>query len=129
MNAKTYLQEGITCVIVKNDQIYQAKTSGIRPLLEWLDEMPCPLTDGDIADRVVGKAAALLFRYANIHSLYTEVISEHALQALQNSDIEVSYDKLVPHVKNRDQTGMCPMEAKVLDIDDPILAYQILSGK
>lgn len=129
MNAKSYLQEGITCVIIKDGQIYQAETSGIRPLLNWLEETPCPLTDGDVADRVVGKAAAMLFRYAKIHSLYTEIISEHALQALQNSDIEVSYDTLVPYVKNRDQSGMCPMEAKVLEMDDPTQAYRILSGK
>ena len=129
MKAKDYLTQGVTCAVIQNGQVYQAHTSGIRPLLDWLDEEACPLNGADAADRVVGKAAAMLFRYAGIRSLYAEVISEHAIKALQESGIDVSYGTLVPYIINRRHDGMCPMESRVLDETDPIKAYERLKQK
>lgn len=129
MKAKDYLTTGVTCAVIQKDKVYQAHTSGIQPLLDWLKVEACPLTNGDVADRVVGKAAALLFRYANIRSLYAEVISEHAIQALENSGIAVSYGTRVPYIINRRHDGMCPMESLVLDETDPKRAYERLKQK
>ncbi|MBS6373773.1 MAG: DUF1893 domain-containing protein [Erysipelotrichaceae bacterium] len=129
MNAKDYLTQGVTCALIQNDRLYQAHTSGIQPLMDWLKEESCPLSNGDVADRVVGKTAAMLFRYAGIRSLYAEVISEHALQALKNSNITVCYGKRVPYIINRRHDGMCPMESLVLHETDPQRAYEILKQK
>ena len=44
MKAKDYLTTGVTCAVIQKDKVFQAHTSGIQPLLDWLKEEVCPLT-------------------------------------------------------------------------------------
>ena len=64
-----------------------------------------------------------------IAELYAGVISVPALEVLQRFHIPVSYDTLVPAIRNRTDTGFCPMETAVLDIQDTDEAYQVLKVK
>lgn len=118
--------QNATCVIENDGTCKMAFTSGIRPLLDWIEESPELLKEASVADKVVGKAAAMLFRYSGIRKLHALLISEHALAALKDSEIEVTYDKCVPYIINRTKDGMCPMEQRVLNCDDPSAAYEIL---
>jgi hypothetical protein len=72
-----------------------------------------------VIDKVIGKSAALLLIYGQAQAIHAQIISEHALNSLRQSQMHVSYDTLVPYIQNNDRTGMCPMEATVLNIDDP----------
>ena len=56
-----------------------------------------------------------------IKELSTKLISENAINVLENTSIIYEYEKSVPYIKNRDQSGMCPVETlslKVNNIDD-----------
>ena len=75
------------------------------------------------ADRVIGRATAFLFVLAGVVSVFGEVMSEGALAVLRDYGIEASYGELVPHIINREGTGICPMEKAVMGINDPQSAH------
>ena len=109
------LDGGYTCVLCHGDTIITDTRRGIRPLLE-LCRSGRNLQEFSAADKVVGKAAAFLYRLLGIKSLYAGVISTPALTVLQG--ISVEFDAEVPAIQNRTQTGFCPMESAVWDIED-----------
>ena len=71
----------------------------------------------DIADKVVGRAAAAIMILGGVKRVYTDVISHLALDFLSKSSIEVSYKEAVPYIINRSQTDLCPMERATREID------------
>ena len=116
---KRLLREGdFTCVIVKGENVFTSKERGVKPLISLLDA-DSELSGALAADKVVGKAAAMLYLLLNIKKLYASVISELALDTLTGAGVEVSYETLVPMIRNRTNTGFCPMEQVTKDIDDP----------
>lgn len=128
--AKTLLlEDGTTFVAIAQDgSIYRSDKKGIAPMMELLAQ-GTNLQGGVVADKVIGRAAAMLMHQAGIIRLHARIISEHALRGLENSDIHVSFDKTVPYIINRTKTGMCPMEEAVLLIDEPEMAYEVLLEK
>lgn len=97
------------------------------PLLEWLSKSPELLKGACAADKVVGKAAALLMIYGGVSEIYAEVISESAADCLEQNGIKFSFGKRVPYIRNRNKTDMCPMEKRCLHINSPDEAYEALS--
>jgi hypothetical protein len=84
-----------------------------------------------VADKVIGKAAAMICEHAGIKELSTKLISEKAVNVLKNTSIIFEYEKLVPYIKNRDQTGMCPIEKLSLEatnIDELLLKISKIIG-
>lgn len=124
------LGESHTFVCRNKENIYTSEKKGIAPIMDILNDNPKLLKGAEIADRVIGKAAALLLVKGGITSLYTEVISEHALNVFKDyRNINVSYNKKVPYIINRTKDGMCPMEKAVLNINSPGEAYTVLTDK
>jgi hypothetical protein len=107
---------GYTCVFCHGDTILTDTRRGIRPLLE-LCRSGRDIRNFSAADKVVGKAAAFLYRLMGIKALYAGVISTPALAVLK--EIPVEFAAEVPAIANRTQTGLCPMETAVWGIDDP----------
>ena len=98
--------EGVTFAAVSS--CGEKKTSqkkGIAPMMEILAECPEFLQGAAVADQVIGKAAAFLLRKGGAKYLYAKIISEHALETLQNSGIAVSYGTKVPYIINRNKDG------------------------
>ena len=126
---KSLTESSATFVMIRGGTTFSSEMRGVAPILDLLREDPDALEDGVVADKVIGKAAALLLMYGRIKALYTKVISSHALNVLKDSGIEVVYDKLVPYVINRDGTDMCPMEKLVLEIGSPEEAFEALDKK
>jgi Domain of unknown function (DUF1893). len=118
-----------TFAAMKNGEVYKSSLKGILPVINKLKEDPAYFEGADVADEVIGKAAALLLIYGKVRSIYTPVISEHAMEILEKHHIYFEYDKKVPFILNRNKDGMCPMEKTVLNTDDPVTAYKLLSDK
>ncbi len=114
-----------TCVVLANDECFISYERGVKPLLELIEEKR-NVTCGAAADKVVGKAAAMLYVLLGIGELYACVISELAFDVLTESGIKVSYEKKVPMIRNRTDTGYCPMEQATKDIDDPKEALEAI---
>ncbi len=124
--AKALLQEGgYTCVFVMQTGVFTSKERGVKPLLDVLNKDMGTL-NACVADKVVGKAAAFLYMLMNIAKLYAATVSEPALEVLKKAGVEVQFDHLVPSIKNRANTGQCPMESAVWEVTDAQFAREIL---
>lgn len=126
--AKSLLVGDTTCVLVKGEEIITSNKNGIRPMMEFIKEN-LNLKGFSVADKIVGKAAAMLFRKAEIKEVYAEVLSVSALQFLEEAKIKVTYKTLTDKIINRTKTGMCPMEETVLKIEDFEEGYLALKNK
>ncbi|MFI3176042.1 MAG: DUF1893 domain-containing protein [Eubacteriales bacterium] len=111
-------EQNATCVALSATRTYESTLKGVAPILIPLEEDNEFFKGCSVSDRVIGKAAALLFIKAQIKELHAELISDHAVALLESYEIPYSYDKKVPYIINRDGTGMCPMEECVLELND-----------
>jgi hypothetical protein len=112
-------EENLTLAIVKDGKaIYKSRDRGIGPLYFAVNEMKENLKGSSVADRVTGRAAAMLYEYAQIKELHTTLISENALSVLDKTPIKYEYLSFAPYIKNRDKTGMCPIENLSLKAKD-----------
>jgi len=110
--------EGYTCVLVKEGQVYTATQRGVKPLMQWLDS-GMDFSGFCAADKVVGKAAAYLYVLMGIRALYAGVISAPAVEVLRSSGIEACWQEQVDAIRNRTNTGFCPMEQAVIGAKTP----------
>lgn len=121
--AKELLEkEQLALAIVKEGKlIFSSRDRGIKPMYTAVSELKDELKGASVADRVIGKAAAMLCEYACIKELYTKLVSENAVKVLQKTSIQFCYDETTPYIKNRDKTSMCPVETlsqNVNNVDD-----------
>lgn len=119
--------QAATCVCVGQGEPYISYERGIRPLLILLRQHPEQLCGAQVADKVVGKAAALLFCYGKIGQLYAQVLSRPAKEVLEKEGIAFSYGSLVERIRNRTGDGLCPMEERAMTVDSPAQAYEMFS--
>ena len=110
----------LTLAIVKEGKIlFTSIDKGIKPMYTAVLELKGELKGATIADRVIGRAAAILCKGAGIKELYTRLISQEAVKVFDDSNIKFFYDESTPYIKNRDKTDMCPVENLSQNIDDP----------
>ena len=124
--AKELLEkEKLALVIVKDAKvIFSSKEKGIKPIYTAVNTLKDKLYNSSVADRVIGKAAAMLCKYSNIKVLHTKLISESAIKVLEKENIIFTYDESAPYIKNRDKTDLCPVEKLSSDIDNPNLLIE-----
>lgn len=109
---------GYTCVLVRGERVLTATQRGVKPLMEWLDQ-GLDARDLRAADKVVGKAAAYLYVLLGVRAVHAGVISQPAVAVLQENGIFVSFDACVAAIRNRSNTGFCPMEQAVMGASTP----------
>jgi len=117
----------VSVVVVKNAQVLAKKQgNGIRPILEVVDELGESMHQAIVGDRILGKASALLCRYANVRGVYSPQATKTAIALLIMGGVPCQVDKMIPFIKNRDGTGMCPFEKILENIIEPEAAYNML---
>lgn len=109
--------EGCSCVIYNNDHTHLFHKRGVQDLHQLLITSPSTLRGAMIADKVVGKGAAVLMVAGGVRWVYAEVISQSAMHLLQAHSIEAEYGKIVPNIINRAGTDICPVEKLCLQCD------------
>lgn len=128
--AKTLLHDKkLSIVLIKDSDIYTSVKRGISPILDIIDENRELMLGADIADKVIGKAAAMLMAANGVKNVYTDVISKHALDVFNKNGISCEYGRSVPYIVNRKGDGMCPMEQTVLNLTDIKYAETLLRNK
>lgn len=106
------LREGNHTLVVKNNgSVETFDRRGIRELLALLEVRPEFLKGAEVADKVVGKAAAALMISGGVKHISTGVASRLAIDLLQAHRVSIEFEKEVPYIINRDQTAICPLEA------------------
>lgn len=123
-HAKAALESGgYTCVLCKGTSIRTSTHRGVRPLMDLLCE---DMSGYSAADKVVGKATALLYCLMHVKAVYASVISEPALAVLNAYGTTVEFQTRVPYIVNRQGDGSCPMELATAHISDPAEAPQAI---
>lgn len=117
-----------TCVIIKGDKIYTSTEHGIKPLMNFIQKGD-DLSGFCAADRIVGKAAAMLYAILGIEEVFAQVLSKTGAKALEQNKINYCYKEMVKSIRNRADTGLCPMEEAVGDVSSPFEAYEALKQK
>jgi len=123
--AKEKLKRGeSTLVFVKYSiPIYETDIGGLGGFLKAIDELGNKLSGASVADRVVGKAAALLCAHSNVVAAYAITMSESGLKVLKENSIPFEFETLTPMILNMKKTGQCPFEKLVGDTSNPDTAY------
>lgn len=115
-------------IIVKEGSIlYQGRGSGLAVLLRAIETLKGQLSGASAADKIVGKAAALLLVYAGVEGIYGKILSEEAERFLEGKCSILMYQRKVPVILNKSGTDSCPMEKMSLSISTPEEAYEKFS--
>lgn len=109
--------ENLNFVMVSPKGRLKSSARGIKPIYENYLNNKEYFFASSVADRVIGKAAAILLVAGGVKEVYTDLISQSALDYFEERLIEVSYAEKTELILNRDRTDLCPMEK--LSLDNP----------
>jgi hypothetical protein len=124
--AKTELyQKDLTLAIIKNGQaIFETKSNRISGFLDAIENLQDHLEGASLADRVAGRAIALLCVYAKIKEVYAQVLSKNAQETFKQNKIPCHSDEIVDNILNTNKTHICPFEKAAEGISNPQKAYE-----
>lgn len=108
---------GHTLALCRGGEVVTSDLRGVMPMLGFLREGR-DLSGFCAADRVVGRAAAMLFAKAGVRAVHAEVMSDGAVALLAAHGIDALCDVRTAAIENRQKTGLCPMESAVAGIED-----------
>lgn len=120
---------GLTIAVVKGGElIFSTKVPGLRAIFMAAKALGGGLAGSSVADKIVGRAAALLYAHYGVRAVFGSTMSEGGAAILRDNGIEVRFDALVPAIRGRDGADICPFERAVMGIRDPGEAVRALSG-
>ncbi|MBS7651784.1 MAG: DUF1893 domain-containing protein [Candidatus Bathyarchaeia archaeon] len=112
------------------EAIYSSSEKGVIPLLKAIDLLGLEGLRGSIvADKVIGKAAALLIMYFKASEAHAALISSSAKELFLKRGLKHSYRRETPNILNRDGSDICPFEKLVANIAEPEEAYRRIREK
>ena len=97
---------------------------GVADLFSLVTDEPDFLRGASVADRVIGRGAALLLVKGGAREVYARVISSGALEVLRSAGIETSFGEEVPNIINRTGTDICPVEKLTANTSSSDEAYE-----
>ena len=109
-------------VDLKEKELFKSNRKWIYPLFDledYLIENPVPMNSTKIYDKVVGRAAALLFIRLGAVWIHGEIMSKLAVYTLNQWGVEFTYEQLVERIK-------CKTEDVLIKVNEPEIAYSIL---
>lgn len=106
-----------SCTIANGGETRTFNQRGVADIYDLLTGEPEFLKGASVADKVVGKGAAALMILGNIKELYADVISTKALELFRKSSVKVEFAQEVPVIRNRDHTGICPVETMCSEVE------------
>lgn len=122
-------EEGLTLSIVKDGQVlFETASHGISGLLRAIQELGERLSGASVADKIVGKAIALLCLYARIEGVYGSVMSGEAKKLFEENKVHAEWEELIGNVLDSCKSATCPFDRLAAGITDPEEAYKKLKA-
>lgn len=122
--AREALRGHVRCAVVDAaGELHTSVERGVRPMLLWLRDDPDLLRGATIADKVVGRAAALLAIYGGASHVYGDIMSESAVREFDRAGVRHSATLVTEGIMNRRGDGICPMERLCAGASSPEEAY------
>lgn len=126
---KILKKKDLSLVIVKQGKpLFESSSSGIKGLLRAIEELRDSLRDSSVADKVVGRAAALLLIYSHVKEVYAATLSNEGLRVLSQYDVPVEHEGLVSMILDREGKNICPFEEFSLTINSIDETYEKLKA-
>lgn len=125
---KRLVRDGHTVAASDGERLLTSCERGIKPLVQWLND------GGDFcgfsfADKIVGRAAAMLYVRLGAARVWAQVMSRGGKTVLAEHGIAAECEVETERIINRLGTGMCPMEEAVEGIDNPLEAERAIRRK
>ena len=123
-------ETGMCLMIYESDKlVFQSNSNGVRPHLEAIDQLGTRLKGSIMADKIVGRAAALLMLFSGAAEVHADVITRAARELMEQSKVKLHVGEQTEHIKMVDGRIYCPFEAMVQGIDNPEQAYHAIRDK
>jgi len=118
--ARSLLERGkLAFVLVREGKVIATGDDyGVRELLAAVDRLGALARGASLADKIVGKAVALIVVHAGICGVDTRVVSESAVKLLKAHGVPFSATTVVPQILNRRGDGPCPMEKVTMPFEE-----------
>jgi hypothetical protein len=122
---------GMSLIIHKEGRVvFRSSSKGLLPHLEAIRGLGREALRGTVvADKIVGRAAALLMLYSLPSEVHAGVITVGGRRLLEEGGVMVFYADEVEAVKVKDGMIYCPFESMVQGISDPEEAYKAIEAR
>jgi len=123
----TILRNNRLSLLIQSDKstVFESNKNGIRPLLEAIDLLGRHRLRGTtVADKVIGRAAALLLAYIKPRVVYCGIISQRAEEILTKYGILFHAEQSVPEICQPGSDELCPFEKSVSNVEMPVQGYR-----
>jgi hypothetical protein len=124
---KRLIQKNLSLVIVKDGKVlFEIESHGIGDLLKAVNRLGNNMRATSVADRIVGRAAALLFVFSSVRAVFAVTASDGGIEVLESNNVFCEYENRVKNVLNLKKTDVCPFEKLVAKLSSPEKAYAVL---
>lgn len=118
---ETYHTGDHSLVIVRNHHILHSDNrSRLLPLVKGLMGLGPQAKQCTVADKVIGRAAAMVAIYFGVDQIYTPLVSSGAEKLLADAGVYWEADQVVPMILAGSGDQPCKMEQMVAEFTDPI---------
>jgi hypothetical protein len=117
-------EEDLSLAIVKNGEVlFETKSHRISGFMEAIENLGSNIEGSSLADKVAGKAIALLCVFAKIKEVYAKVLSRKAQVILKQHNIIHHCGEIVDNILDQNKNSMCPFEEAAATLSSPQEAY------
>jgi len=122
-------QKNLSLVIAKNGRVlFETESHGIIGLLKAIKQLQDNMACSSVADRIVGRAAALLLVYSSVVAVFGVTSSDGGIEILKNSHVFHEFERRVPCILDSKGVDVCPFERLVARFSHPKEAYKELKA-
>ena len=121
--------ENRSLLVLNNDSLSYYSGRGVQDLLQLIREEPERLNGAIVADKMIGKAAAVLMVAGGVKEVHTNLICTPAKEVFSKAGVPVYATEEVEQILNRDRTGQCPIDALLNESDQVEECVRILQAR
>ena len=119
------IQNHLTLIIIKRGEtLFETKSNRISGFLNAIEQLGKKLEDAAVADKVAGKAVALLCVHSGINAVYAEILSTKAKEVFEKNRITHQWKTLVENILDQNRKDTCPFEKEAKTVTSPNEAYE-----
>lgn len=111
------------CVVKHGEILFESRQQGVVSFLEAVKKVGNKLEGASVADKVVGRAVALLCVHSKIRCVFAGILSKGAKAVLESHSVSFESGEVVDSILNVSRNSICPFELLVKDVSDSDEAY------
>lgn len=126
--ARISLNQGEKTFVIADDKklLHYSNKRGLSPLLDLMQNDPAALEGAVIGDKIVGRAAALMCIFCNVKAVFALIISDEAIELLEQNSILATWQETVPYIVERDLSSIYKLDLYLKNVEDPNEAAEMI---